>query len=149
MVLLPFEFVNMKYLEVVNLNKYQHYSNRPTIWIKWYLKALNDYKFEQLTDSERWLFVGVIMLAVQDKNNVPFDPCWVRNKVCNRGGKGISKVRAGLLKMVKIGLLRLNNAIIDKSREDNIRGQYNNFNEPKRPSYKPLKEILKDKGVKI
>ena len=126
----------MQYIEVINLEKYQHYSDRPTIWIKWYFKALSDYKFNQLTDSERWLFVGIIMLGVQGGNNVPFDPLWVRNKVCHVGGKGVGKVRAGLLKMVDLGLIRINNAIIDKNREDKIREE--KISSKKKPYYKGL-----------
>ena len=138
----------MKYLEVVNLEKFQHYSDRPNVWIKWYKKSLGDYKFRQLTDAERWLFVGVIMLATEDGagwNNVPFDALHIRNSVCYVGGKGVSKVRAGLLKMVKLGLLRVRNAIIDKSREDKRREEGFNKTKDFVYPYKNGKQLIKEK----
>lgn len=118
---MPFLVCNMKYIEVRNLKKYQHYSDRPIIWIKWYIKSLNDYAFNQLTDSQRWLFIGIIMLATLSCNRVCYDPCWIRNQVCRVDGKGVSKVRAGLLKMAKLKLILIKNDSIEKRREEKSR----------------------------
>ena len=107
----------MEYFEVVNLEKYQHYSNRETIWIKWYLKSLDDYKFQQLTDAERWYFIGVVMLAVQNKNNLPLDYPYLYSMIAKRTPKGSYRVVIGVKKMLDLGLFRLKNAIIEVERK--------------------------------
>ena len=105
----------MKYLELVNLDKYQHYqTGRETIWIKVYLKITSDYKFQQLTDSERWLFIGLIMIAVECSNSIPEDALWVYRRVCYGNRKGAYRVAIGVKKMLKIGLLSQKNAIMEK-----------------------------------
>ena len=117
----------MKYLEVINLDKYQHYSNRETIWIKVYFKILNDYRFCQLRDSERWLFIALILLAIETNNNIPYGSVrggttgalWIYQRVSYRSPKGSVRVDIGVKNMLKVGLLRLKNAITErKIRED-------------------------------
>ena len=140
----------MKYLEVVNFKKYQHYSDRPSVWIKWYHKSLDDYKFQQLTDSQRWLFVGVIMLAAQSQNHLCYDPCWVRNRVCRVDGKGVSKVRAGLLKMVKLGLLCIKNDSIEKKERKKEKSSAINLEkgiDEETNGKEKLRTFLKGKGI--
>ena len=109
----------MKYLEVVNLYKYQHYSDRETIWIKVYIKMLRDWKFQQLNNSERWLFIGLVMMSVECSNSVPYDALYVRDTCCYSSPNSVQRVREGLAKMVKLGLLKEKNAITErKIRED-------------------------------
>jgi hypothetical protein len=132
----------MKYISVVNLEKYQHYKEgRSTIWIKWYFKSLRDYKFCQLNNSERWLFVGLVILGVESSNQFPYDALAVRDACCYRSPNSVERVRKGLAKMLKLGLIRVENAIIEKIREDNIRkDSYNNL-----PNYlKPVKRVLEE-----
>ncbi len=136
----------MKYIEVINLKRYQHYSDRPNIWIKWYQKSLEDYKFQQLFDSERWLFVGVIMLAVNAQNHLCYDPCWIRNRVCRVDGKGVSKVRAGLAKMAKLGLISIKNDSIDKKEKKKERESFINLDE-NASKKEELRNFLKGKGI--
>lgn len=132
----------MKYLEVVNLNKYQHYSDRPIIWIKWYLKATNDYKFQQLTDSERWLFVGLIMIGVECHNAIPRDALWIYQRVSYRSPKGSYRVGIGVKKMLKLGLLRQKNDSIENIREDKRREEKSSSSK-KKPFYGD-REMRKD-----
>ena len=105
----------MKYLEVVSLDRYQHYQKgRETIWIKVYLKIVRDYRFQQLNNSERWLFIGVIMMAVECSNSVPYDALWVRDACCYSSPNSVQRVSEGLAKMVKLGLFKVKNAITER-----------------------------------
>jgi len=65
----------MKVITIPNLSNYQHYGkDRETNpWIKWHKKCLRDYKFRQLTNSERWIFIGLILLARENNNEIPAD----------------------------------------------------------------------------
>lgn len=108
----------MKYLEIVSLDKYQHYSDRETIWIKWYTKCLNDFKFCKLTDSERWIFIGLVMVAIETSNSTPYEPLWIAQRICFRHPKGSYRVSLGVKKMIKIGLITVKNAITERKKED-------------------------------
>jgi len=63
----------MQYLKIKNYHKYQHYSNRSILWIKLYINLLTDYKILQLTPFERWIFVGLLLVAGKNKNKIPFE----------------------------------------------------------------------------
>jgi len=119
----------MEYFEVINLEKYQHYSDRENIWIKWYQKSLDDYKFCQLTDAEKWYFVGIIMLAVKCKNNLPLDYPYLYSKVAKRTPKGSYRVAIGVKKMLDLGLFRLKNASIEvvRKKEKSITKENSSF----------------------
>jgi hypothetical protein len=145
---------NMKYIEVINLSKYQHYqTGRPTVWIKWYLKSLNDYKFQQLKDRERWIFVGIIMLAVSNGNSIPLDYHYLYHSLCFRGseggGAGVSGVVVAIEKMAKLRLLCIKNASIDKIRKEKRRDDSNNLKNDDDVSYKmnELRKSLSLKGI--
>jgi len=136
----------MEYIKIVNLEKYQHYqTNRENVWIKWYFKSLNSYEFCQLTDAERWLFVGLVMLGVQSHNKTPFDALHIRNKVLQVQGRGVSKCRAGCLKMAKLGLIRIENDSTDKNkiREDKIREDGSSLNNEPTSLTEAYKQFLK------
>lgn len=110
----------MEYIQIINLEKYQHYkSGRNTTWIKWYFKSLQSYEFCQLSDSQRWLFVGLTMLAVQHDNKIPYDTLHIRNMVLQVDGKGVSKVRAGCEKMAKLGLIIIKNDSTERKERKN------------------------------
>ena len=117
----------MEYFTITNLEKYQHYSDRPNIWIKWYQKSLSDYKFGQLRDSERWLFVGIIMIAVETNNNIPKDAKWLYKRLCYGCRRGSNRVAIGLQKMIDLGLIQVKNAIIEVERKkDTIKNKNSN-----------------------
>ena len=65
----------MKVITIPKLKDYQHYgedrTNNP--WIKWHKKCLRDPEFRQLTNAERWIFIGLILLAVENDNEIPAD----------------------------------------------------------------------------
>lgn len=69
----------MEYLSIKNLDKYQpqYRDGRKNIWIRWNIGAMRDYKISQLPDEAKWLFIGLICLAVENGNKIPNDPKWI------------------------------------------------------------------------
>lgn len=69
----------MNYISVKNLDKYQpHYRDgRNNLWIRWDIKAIKDYKVFKLTPQQRWLFIGLICLACENENQIPYDIEWL------------------------------------------------------------------------
>lgn len=70
----------MAYIKVKNLDEYQHYKNRDLIWIKWYINK-HDHIFDSLPDDIKWVFVGLIGLAVKNDNKIPYDTKWIARKI--------------------------------------------------------------------
>ncbi len=68
-------------IRVKNWEEYQHYHYRNPPWIKLYRHLLDDYTFMSLTESERWLFIGLLMLASETDNRIPNDAKWIRNRL--------------------------------------------------------------------
>ena len=119
----------MDYIEIINFKKYQHYSDKSIVWIKWYKKCLQDFNFCQLNNGERWLFVGLVLLASNDDGYVTYSCPYIRDSVMYSCPNSVALVRYGLAKMVKIGLIRVINSRLYKIRIDKIR-------EEKTSSYK-------------
>jgi len=75
----------MKYLSIKNFDKYQHYKDRTiTSWIKLYYKILDDYGFLSLRNSERWLFIGLILECGRNDNSLHLDCHTIGRRLCNR-----------------------------------------------------------------
>jgi len=70
-----------KVIVVNNLSKYQHYKDRNIIWVKLYVDILQDYKFCQLKDNERWFFLGLILLAVKNDNKIPLKTHYIAKNI--------------------------------------------------------------------
>ncbi len=86
------------FLAVKNLDKYQHYRDRPPVWIKLYQSLLDDYEFCRLMDQSKYLFVGLILIAVRMNNHVPADPAWLANRLSMTSTPDVKAlVRAGLV----------------------------------------------------
>ena len=97
-----------KVIIINNLDKYQHYKDRHIIWIKLYVDTLQDYKFQQLEDDERWVFVGLILLAVKNDNKVPYDIHFITDNICFRKKnnlKRIKKFRKTIKKLERLNLI--------------------------------------------
>lgn len=122
---------NMQYLEVVNLNKYQS-QGKTKDWIKIWKKILNDFKFCQLSNGERWIFIGLMILAVDHNNTLPKDSYWVYQRVAKGEPKGRYRVDIGIKNMLKLGLLRVKTDT--QIREDKIIEK--NVSSKKKPYYK-------------
>lgn len=114
----------MRIITIPKLDKYQHYKDRNIIWIKLYVDILHDYKFRQLRDSEKWLFVGLILLAVKNDNRIPADFHYISREILF-SSQGLSQkiIKLHDLKLIAIKRLskRYQSAIPDKIREDKKR----------------------------
>lgn len=120
-----------KAIIIPNLDTLQHYKDRRIVWIKLYLDILQDYKFQQLEDDERWIFIGLILLAVKNDNKIPYDVRFIIENICFRKKnnlKHIKKFRKTLLKLKKLGLILVQlpsecyqGDSPDKTREEKIR----------------------------
>jgi hypothetical protein len=136
----------MKYFEVVNFEKYQS-TGKTKDWVKIWKKIINDFNFCKLSNGERWIFIGLIILASDNNNCMPWEDGgkivgrqWVYQRVAKGEPKGSYRVGIGMKKMLKIGLIRVKNAIIEKSREEKIRKEESvSFN---KPYYKPTGEKM-------
>ena len=146
-----------KVIIINNLDKYQHYKDRHIIWIKLYVDTLQDYKFQQLEDDERWVFVGLILLAVKNDNKVPYDIHFITDNICFRKKnnlKRIKKFRKTIKKLERLNLIFIKplpecyqDDSPDKKREDKKREDIITFSSNKELfneliiSYKEGKEI--------
>ena len=94
----------MKVITIPNLDKYQHYKDRPeNPWIKWHKKCLRDHEFRQLTNSERWIFIGLVLLAVENNNETPADFRDIA-KIISYSYMGFQQA---INKLVKLGLISI------------------------------------------
>jgi len=114
----------MKVFYVPNLDRYQHYKDRNIIWVKLYVDILQDHKFQQLKDNERWAFIGFILLAVKNNNEIPADFRYISRNILF-SSRGLSEI---VIKLLDLKLLdskriasRKQNDCLDKIREDKIR----------------------------
>ena len=99
----------MEYLEVRNLDKYQ--DRRATRWIKVHKNVLNDYKLTKLTQAQKWTFIGLIILGVDNENRIPNDPEWIGQIL----GAESSEDQYGLGPLLRNGLVR----VVDDSEGSN------------------------------
>lgn len=70
-----------RFLEIRNFEKFQHYKDRPLIWIKLHLSILDDFEFQTLPDSAKFHAIALILLASRLANRIPNDAEFVRNKI--------------------------------------------------------------------
>lgn len=92
------------------------------IWIKLYVDILQDFKFLELTDRERYIFIGLILVAVKNDNLVPNRSDFISHSLAT-SNYHLSQI---LTKLEKLGLISIKlladcyqNAI--PIREDKIR----------------------------
>ncbi len=69
------------YFSVRNFEKFQHYKERNPPWIKLYASILDDFEFNQLTETSRWHLVGLWIVASRMQNRMPFDSDWIRKRI--------------------------------------------------------------------
>jgi len=139
-----------KVIVVNNLNKYQHYKDRHIIWIKLYVDILQDYKFCQLDDKERWLFIGLMLLGVKCDNKIPFDVPFVAKSVLfvpRLHSRCITLTLKRIQKLEKLELISIKllsscyqDAILDKNVDKKRKESAINFF-----PYRKMKDVLKDK----
>ena len=72
------------YLRIKNWDKFQHYKDRNTLWIKLYMSTIDDYQFTNLSDLAKLLAFMVWILAgkgvCSERGHVPNNIQWIRDK---------------------------------------------------------------------
>ncbi len=71
----------MRYLNVVNWEKYQHYKDRNPPWIKLHQSLLDNYDFQCLQDASKLHLILIWVLASRHNNRIPFDEPWLSQKM--------------------------------------------------------------------
>ena len=66
-----------KVIKIVNLDRYQHYKSRHMVWFKWYIDCLQDHKFMEMKEKEKWIFIGLMCLACKANNEIVYDSRWL------------------------------------------------------------------------
>jgi len=74
----------VKFFRVRNFEKFQHYKDRNPPWIKLYRSILDDPRFFRLSESERFLLLGIFILASQNDNRLPADQAWLKAKLLTK-----------------------------------------------------------------
>lgn len=93
----------MKYISIVNFEEHQHYKNRRIVtWIKLYTKLLHSYKIYQLSPTERWCYIALLLLSPTKNNKIPLDYIYFRQFF---GVKQTPTIKKVLEKLEKIGLI--------------------------------------------
>lgn len=70
-----------RYLQIKNLDEYQHYKDRNPIWIKLHCAILDNYEFSHLPDETKFQAIGLMILAARLSNKLPDDERWLRQKI--------------------------------------------------------------------
>jgi len=63
-----------EHFSVNDFGRYQHYKKRNPPWIKLYNSLLNDFEFVQLKENDRYLYIGLLLLASRLDNHIPNEP---------------------------------------------------------------------------
>ena len=85
----------MKYIEVVNWDKFQHYKDRRPNWVKLYIEIIEEFdgdgdskKFHSLPDDSKLTFLMILCLRAHFNKHVPFpSEKWLKRRL------GIKRVR--------------------------------------------------------
>ena len=84
----------MDFFKVRNFERFQHYTDRRPPWIKLYRDLWDDQRFYSLSDQERYLLIGIFIIASQQDNKVPFDTKWLQAKLLTRARIPLEKLIA-------------------------------------------------------
>lgn len=68
----------MQFFKVHNFEKFQHYSDRRPPWIKLYRDLWDDPRFFDLGEADRYLLIGIFVLASQHDNKVSANQKWLK-----------------------------------------------------------------------
>lgn len=106
------------------------------------MDILQDYKFCKLTNEERWIFLGLTLLAVKNDNKIPYDEQYISQKI-SFSEISLTEIIKKLKDLKLIAIKSLSKCYqddcLDKIRKEEIRKD--DFSFP----YKDAKEIVKEK----
>lgn len=72
------------HFRVRNFEKYQHYTDRRPPWIKLYRDLWDDPRFFKLNEADRYLLIGLLVIASQNENKVLANQDWLKSKLLTR-----------------------------------------------------------------
>ena len=72
----------MNYIGIKSWTRHQHYKERAPLWIKLYKSVLNDFEIMEMSESNRWLLVGIWLLSSETNGAVPCKFEWIRARLC-------------------------------------------------------------------
>lgn len=82
-------------IQIVGWRKFQHYGKEKPPWIKLYRDTLNDFEImHKLSARERWVLIGLWMLAATHGNQIPNDLTYLSHALRE-------KVTSGLLEKLQ------------------------------------------------
>lgn len=77
----------MRYIEVVNWDRFQHPDvtrTERTPWIKLHTRLFDDHEFLELTEQQRLLLIGIWGLYAKTQRKVPESTAWLSSRLCQR-----------------------------------------------------------------
>lgn len=87
----------MSYLRVRNWHKFQHYTDRKPIWIKYYVELLDDKQMKRLPVTTRLLWDQLLLLAARHDNAILNDS----EEIAKDSGIELEACREGLEVLLK------------------------------------------------
>ena len=114
------------FISIVNWTHYQHYKTggRPTIWIKLYIDdILRGRRFFHLSEFERWVFIGLLLLAGKKKNKILYDKEYFKREILHtetstkKLDEAVSRLKNDNLIAIKLLSIRYQNACLETETE--------------------------------
>lgn len=85
----------MRWIRVVNWDKFQHYGKRRAPpWIRLYNSLLDNYEWGRLSDSGKAHLIGLYLLASRHDNVIPADPEWIAKRIQARSKVNLDELFA-------------------------------------------------------
>lgn len=101
-----------RFLSIKNFEKYQTYKHRNPPWFKIHKSMFGDHEFTKLPLKSRFLYVGLIYLAVESENKVYNDRTWIAQRLY------IDRTEVDLTPLYKAGFLQTTNSRRECSGQD-------------------------------
>lgn len=118
------------YIIINDFRDFIHYNDRPVIWLKLYYSILDSVRFYQLTSFEKWIFIGLLLLASKKDNKLLYEKNFLKAKLINFETEknkqetletAINSLEREDLIAIKMLSQRYQNACLDKSRVEKSR----------------------------
>jgi hypothetical protein len=104
------------YIEIVDWQDTQHYSDRTTPWIKMEDSILDDYRYECLADNHKLILFSLYLLANKTHNKIPKDTKWIRKHTSLRCSIDLEPLLQSTPPFIKIESDGLPDAILTLSK---------------------------------
>lgn len=149
--------VTLDTINIVNWEKFQHYSDRRQIWIKLYIDLLDDYDYCLLNDDCKLLLHHLWLLASCYQNATPYDLTFLKRRIPIHTSR-VSDKNIQLLQQANfIGISHASktlspcyqDAILEKSRIEKSRVDNNSQNKFGIPSLSEVLNYIKEKDYAI